>query len=303
MKFIEKVRSKEDSTQKFIFENNQKQVLEVAYIDNGTGKDIFCVPTQSACLMACKFCQTRDIIGKVSVNGFWAGEIVDAVKYAYTHLETQLPIRPMLVSFMGCGEPLKNDWEMLQAMRGIRSTFAGLQTRFAFATIMPKGSFPTFVKLAEEIKKDNLNVKAHLSLHFTEDVQRNAWMPNAEKILPSLNMLEWYGNYTGNKTEIHYTPIFRVNDREDDAWRLGHMLQWRRMPVKLLQFNSVGEQITIEKYQGSPEDTVKAFRDIVEELHVPTEFYTPPGRDIGASCGQLLVDYYIKPTKYEMAGA
>lgn len=290
MIFKTTIKSEIDNTQKFIYTNDNNQIVEIAYIDKDDGKHIMCVPTQTNCAMGCKFCHTREVAGKIAVSNLKSTDIVFGVKDAYERLN--LSGKPLLVSYMGCGEPLGNIAELGISMEEIRKDFAHLPlVRFAIATLMPKNSFGRFVALANVIKSRGLNVKIHLSLHFTEDELRNEWMPMAENIKPSVDMLEWYKDYTGNSVEIHYTPIQDINNSFNDILNLCTLLGHRDIPIKFLKFSTRKS----EPYQ--PADNVEYMMGELDSQGIECEFYDPPGRDVGASCGQFLFDYYKKYSK------
>ena len=52
----QRVSSKLDTTQKFLYTTDSGKVLEISYIDKNDGKDILCAPTQSGCTQGCLFC-------------------------------------------------------------------------------------------------------------------------------------------------------------------------------------------------------------------------------------------------------
>ena len=80
MKFLNKIYSKIDKVVKYVFEYN-KQIVELSYIDNGTGKDIICVPTHTMCNLGCKFCHTTDYIGKIPIVKITFHEIFYGINY------------------------------------------------------------------------------------------------------------------------------------------------------------------------------------------------------------------------------
>ena len=115
-------------------------------------------------------------------------------------------------------------------------------------------------------------------------------MPNSLSILPSLVALEYYKKITNNSVEIHYTLIDGVNDTEQDAIRLGEFLKYRGIPVKFLFYN---EKPTIE-FHASSKKKLNLFKKILGKYNIGYEYYIPPGLDVGASCGQFLMEYYLK---------
>ena len=285
MELLDKIHSKIDKTVKFVFKLDDDLITAASYINKDDGKDIICVASQTACKMGCKFCHTTDVINKVKVRNLKATEISDCVDYICSDIS--LGKRLLLVSYMGCGEPLLNWNQVLESMIAIRYQHDTCQ--FAIATMIPKSHWINFFLITEDIKFYKLNVKMHLSLHFTDEGMRKDWMPNALEIMSSIAALEFYKNLTGNSVEIHYCLIDGENDFKSDADTLGGWLEGRGIPVKLLQYNTRPEL----DYLSSTMDRVKGFMKILS-YYTTVEYYVPPGIDIGSSCGMFLLDYYLK---------
>lgn len=287
MILLNKIKSKVDSTVKYVFLTNDKLVVEFSYINKNDGKDIICVPTQTSCQMKCKFCHISDISHKLIHRNIVAHEITEAI--GFIHYDLGLYTQKMLlVSFMGCGEPLENYQEVIYAMEDISVNYA--PARFAIATSLPESCCLNFFKFTEAVTQKQLNVKLHLSLHYTDDSTRREWMPCSLYIGPSITALKYYNQVTGNPIEIHYTLIGRVNDSKDDAVALCRKLKHKNAVVKFLLFN---EKESLDNC-ASNDDTKKMFSDYCTYYGIEHEFYTPPGIDVGASCGQFLLDYYLK---------
>lgn len=280
IELVEVISSKVDRTQKLIFKNIDNQILEISYIDKGDGKNILCVPTQNGCSQGCLFCHLTG--SKIEVSDLLDLDMIDAVQFAQKYLELD-PEKPLLVSFMGSGEPLLNWNDVARTMETLSR--ANKKIRFALATILPQGSEVELVKLGQFVREKEIDLKIHLSLHYTLDDQRQKWMPGAGLILSSLDLLQWYRDFTGNRIEIHYTPIAGVNDLDVDVCRLEYLLRSRDIPVKLLEFNPRAE------LQARPSEDGR-FYYLLRNARVKCEHYTPPGRDIGASCGQFDLKYY-----------
>lgn len=293
MKLLEKIHSKVDNTIKFIFLTSDELVIELSYINKDDGKDIICVPSQTSCKMKCKFCHITDATDRLVNRNLKSKELVETVNYVYKDLELGKNPKVLLISYMGCGEPLLNHENIIENMRDLQNIYQGRKVpliRFAIATSIPKFAHLNFFKLTEEIYKSKLPVKIHLSLHYTIDLIRKEWMPSSLDILPSIVALEFYRKMTKNSVEIHYTLIDNVNDTEQDAILLTEMLRHRDIPVKFLFYN---EKPTIE-FHASSRDKLKLFRSYFEKNGIEHEYYIPPGLDVGASCGQFLMDYYYK---------
>ena len=277
------VESKLDKTKKFLFKvKRDNTTLEVSHIDKDDGKDIICVPTQMGCNQGCLFCHMTG--SRISVVNLSSIAIYDAVCAVREH-QGMTGEKPLLISYMGCGEPLCNAARLRTSMRILQRDIP--KVRFALATIMPKGCEAEWIRLGKFVKELSIDLKIHLSLHFTEDEVRERWLPSAGKIGPSLHLLNWYRDFTGNKTEIHYAPIKEFNDTPADALALAKLVG-RNTVVKLLQFNEK-PGLAVE---ASPDCNLENFESDLMVYGIATERYTPPGRDIGASCGQFDLQAY-----------
>lgn len=285
MTTLDTIKSKLDKTVKYIFRLDDGLIMEMAYIDNNTNKDIICVPSQTACAMGCKFCHTTDYKTRLKIRNVTEYELLKGIQYVAAEHDLFSNRRLLLISYMGCGEPLLNVSNVFGSMYSLMHCSVFKHVRFAIATMIPKNDWVNFSSLVKDIQQYKLPVKMHLSLHFPTEQVRREWMPNALAIEPSLDLLTFYRHLTGNSIEVHYTPIKDVNDSFDDMNGLSLLLFQRQIPVKFLKFNE--------------KDTLNAQAGIVDTSHfddlgLPYEFYTPPGLDIGASCGQFLFDYYLK---------
>ena len=170
MKFIEIIKSKLDSTLKYIFKTDEGLIVEFSYINKNDGKDIICVPSQTMCNLACKFCHTTDFIGKIKNVDLSYAEIFESVTYIIKDLNLSHNNRVLLISFIGTGEPILNVYHILESMIMLKKLeeHGFSYVRFAIATSIPKSKWINFYKLTEGIKNNNLPVKIHLSLHYTK---------------------------------------------------------------------------------------------------------------------------------------
>ncbi len=283
MTFIEIIKSKIDSTLKYIFKSDNNLIVEFSYINKNDGKDIICVPSQTMCNLACKFCHTTDFIGKIKNEDLSCVEIFEGVTYIIKDLNLKDNDKVLLISFMGCGEPILNVDNVIDAMVLLKKLEQkGFSyVRFAIATSIPKSKWINFYKLVDGIKKNNLPVKIHLSLHYTMDVLRKEWMPASLDIMSSLSAIDFYQKVTKNPVEIHYTLIDGVNDTEQDAILLSTFLKDKNFNVKFLFYN---EKPSID-FHASSKEKLKVFKRYFDKYNIEHEYYIPPGLDIGASCG------------------
>ena len=292
MKFIDIIKSKNDATLKYIFKTTQNLIVEFSYINKDDGKDIICLPSQTMCNLACKFCHTTDYIGKIKNVNLEKEEILYGVNYIIDNLNLKHNNRVLLISFMGCGEPILNVDNVIQSMTELKKLEeSGISyVRFAIATSLPKYKWLNFYKLVDGINNNNLPVKIHLSLHYTMDILRNEWMPASLDIMSSLAAIDFYRKITKNPVEIHYTLIDGVNDTEQDAILLSTFLKDKDINVKFLFYN---EKPSID-FHASSKEKLKIFKRYFDKYSIAHEYYVPPGQDVGSSCGAFLMDTYTK---------
>lgn len=292
MKFLNKVYSKTDNVVKYIFEYKE-QIVELSYIDNGTGKDIICVPTHTMCNLGCKFCHTTDYIGKILIYELNDFQILLGIDYIYKDLK--LCKETLLISYMGCGEPFNLSHNLGTDLSIIYNKYSSIYktVRFGIATCLPSSKVKNFFDFCYYVKHQKLPVKLHLSLHFVFEEQRKHWMPNSLDIKSSITAIDFYNKYTGNNIEIHYTLIEDVNDDVEDAIELNNLLSNTNFNIKLITYN---EKDTLNVKKSTNKNW---FSRYVSLWNREVEIYTPPGRDISSSCGMLSLEENYK--KYKLS--
>jgi 23S rRNA (adenine2503-C2)-methyltransferase len=279
MKIINTIKSEIDNTRKQIF-LSQNNVLEFSYIDKNDGKDIVVVPTQTSCNLGCKFCFLTGL--NIPVRNLRSWEMVDGIKYSLMSFRDENEV--LLVSFMGCGEPLCNTKQVVKTMNEISNLGYDYNLiRFAVASLIPsKNSLQEFTEL---VVSNRLLVKFHYSLHTPNDVLRKQLMPAAIPSKEAIFELKRYNRLTGNNVEIHYSLMNNLNDSDKDAEDLSTLLHDTGFNVKVLKLSEKTSELQCS-------DKVDKFRSILTKNGIDNEYYEPPGNDVGASCGQFLLSYY-----------
>jgi len=284
------VHSTNDNTIKYIFYTEDRLVIEFSYINKNDGKNIICVPVSTFCNIGCKFCHTTEYIGKIKNRKLTSNEISNGVDYIYGDLKLGEEPKTLLISYMGIGDIVLNVDESVDSMFDIRHNYMeDINVRFAFATSLPEYEHLEFFRMINLIKKWDLNVKLHLSLHYTTDELREQWMPLALKIEPSIAAVDFYKAMTGNPVELHYTLIEGVNDRSEDAIRLSSLIKGKGFNVKFLFYNKK-DNINAEP---SNIDKIKNFTDLFNVAGISSEYYIPPGLSISAGCGMIQIEEYL----------
>jgi adenine C2-methylase RlmN of 23S rRNA A2503 and tRNA A37 len=283
MELKEKRFSKVDKTIKYLFKNQDGIEVEFSYINKDDGKDIICVPSQSTCMMGCKFCFLTALKGELKYRNLIAEEISDTVKHILSDLDILNNNKQLLISYMGAGEPLMNHLEVFRSMLKIGS-ITNRPVRFALATIFPKNKVGDFTEFTNLVKDKHINVKLHYSMHFTRDDIRSEYMPNGMPIKEALHLMRSYRNITGNNLEIHYFLADGINDTEQDIQELTEIVHPLNIPVKILYYSQNDNLHFVDSVK------VKEFQTKLEKGGLKVEFYRPPGYDIGAACGQFFVE-------------
>ena len=286
IELIKTVQSQTDDVTKYVFKVDGI-VVEASFIDKHDGKHIICMPSQTRCSMGCKFCQMTELGGES--KGISKVDLVGLV----SEIKALRPrgqwggVRTLLVSFMGGGEPMLNRWGVAAAMAALHEWQGSYYEvrRFAVASIAP--SFMAVEGFANSIRHYGLNCKFHLSLHSVDERTRRSLMPATGTVPEAIRAAAAYQYITHNQVEVHYTLIEGVNDYAHDALNLAERLRGRDWTVKIIDFNPIG-YLKSESYMKS----VGQFREYLHGCGITTEFYTPPGRDIGASCGQFIAEEY-----------
>lgn len=284
MKLKKQTESELDSTIKYVFEV-ENQVVEFSYIDNGSGKDIICVPCQTMCNMSCKFCHLTDHVGVIPLKNLKEEHIVQGVRMII--MAKKLGKRPLLISYMGCGEPLDNIDAVFDSMCTLSDDVDDI--RYGLATMLPKSRWEKFMDLTKWVKSTGINLKIHLSMHFTDDKLRLKWMPAAMGIDASMDALSFYHNVTGNATEVHYTIMDGVNDDHRSIGKLHEYLEHPSRRETVIKFMRYSEKESLD-VKATSKKLIDEHMAYLESVGLITEYYEPPGLDVGASCGQFLLD-------------
>ncbi len=287
----------EDGTEKFVFEVSNG-IIELTWIKNKNGIAVFCLPTHHYCNLGCKFCHlTEQGDRKKAMIPISAKDMVNTLNSV---LKSHINANKLLLSFMGVGEPFLNlnlIFDTLDYFRKNTNKTVGLALASMMLTPEP------FKHIIEKIKKDNLPLKIHFSLHSPKEKTRKDIIPSASTTI--IECLEALINYQSivssnpdviknlsqfhkqpNPIEIHYTVINKVNDSDQD---LAKVIEWGnkyRIPFKILKFNPT------ESLKRSPK-TEFWFNELSKNYGAPVYFYAPPGPNIGSSCGQFTKHYYL----------
>jgi 23S rRNA (adenine2503-C2)-methyltransferase len=233
----------------------------------------FCLSTQVGCSMGCRFCATGQLGFKRNLS---AGEIIAQIRGLACHLKR----KPTNLVLMGMGEPLQN----LEAVRDALDLLAhpsAWNWPARRTTVSTSGWVPGIVAMTQL----PVRAKLALSLNATRDDQRTKLMPvnrrfPLEKVL---NALRLYSQTRKETVSIEYILIGGINDRPEDARRLGQLLKNVDAKVNLILYNPVPGL----PFQRPTPQAVAAFTEALRPTRLIFTQRTSRGDSIGAACGQL----------------
>lgn len=267
------VKSQIDDVTKYIlidpvFGKNEASVIRKP------DKIIFCLPTQTNCRMGCAFCHLTGTTRPVkNLSHDWFVSVVDHLIKSENIPENE----NFLVSFMGAGEPLLNVINLTEACEIIHAKYERI--RFGAATLIPSAS--AIKKLTQWAQNhNNIRFKLHLSVHGI--THRHRIIKSNVKIETAIDYIKMYSMKTGNQIEYHYTLVAGVNDQLSELIRFSNMVHGHGT-VKFL---------TLSENNGCKRsDLPTGLLQAVFSQNI-VEFYDPPGRDVGASCGMFDKEIY-----------
>ena len=288
-----------DGTRKWLFDvgpggtaagdEDRRNGIETVFIpedDRGT----LCVSSQVGCALECTFCSTgrqgfnrnlsvAEIIGQVWVaNNSLRGEVN---RTASNHGAGEIAERPVTnVVMMGMGEPLANLDNVVTALGIMLDDHAyGLSRRRV--TVSTSGLVPAMDRLAERCP-----VALAVSLHAPNDALRDQIVPINRKY-PLRELMAACQRYLVHAPRdfitFEYVMLAGVNDQPEHARQLIELT--REVPCKfnLIPFNPFPDS----GYEKPRNDTMRVFREILQDEGYVVTTRKTRGDDIDAACGQL----------------
>jgi len=249
----------------------------------GPHRMTLCVSSQVGCAAGCTFCHTATM-GLLRNLSAW--EIVEQYRLAECYLKENggRGTRALHISnivFMGMGEPLHNEANVLQACRILGEPVgAGIPKRHLVISTAGVGN------RIRPVWEENVASIA-LSLHATTDETRSRIVPlnkqwNLSALREILLEIPW------RKREfivIAYLLLNGVNDSRNDAARLAEWIRGIPVKVNLLEFNPFPGSA----FQRTSLERREEFRGWLDEFGVFNTLRVSRGDDVLAACGQLAV--------------
>ena len=258
-----------DGTKKYLFETQQGQYIESAYIPD-RDRATLCVSSQAGCRMGCRFCATARQGLQHSLS---AGEIINQI--------ISLPDRDRLTNivFMGMGEPLDNLDNVLNAIEILTAEwgFGWSPTRITLSTAGVARHLATFL--------DKTKVHLAVSLHNPFHEERAEIMP-IEKAYPIREVCDILRRYdfTGQRrVSFEYIVMEGLNDSPAHIKELCRLLNGIKCRINLIRFHKIPDS----PYFSPSNERMIAFRDALTAKGIQTTIRASRGEDIKAACGLL----------------
>ncbi len=306
MKDLGTFKDKKDGSLKSVFSDENGKIIEMTLLFNKEEFDVVCTPTHHFCNLGCKMCHlTNNKLNKkmipISVDNFIEGLVKTTTTNNFDRITDK---DKLLISFMGVGEPLLNlklIEEIFNQENKLKDLLGYKEISYALATMMPNND--TIKKLKELVIKKKIPLKVHFSMHTPIDEERKSLIPSTnvavesaldylvdyrDSITKEADIISKYELFhrTADPVEIHYTLIKNVNDSDKELERVCQLLSKYKVPIKFIKFNPT-EELERSKNEELWLDTI---RERIPDLRIKT--YSPPGRDIGSSCGEFTKHYY-----------
>jgi 23S rRNA (adenine2503-C2)-methyltransferase len=181
---------------------------------------------------------------------------------------------------MGSGEPLDNYDNLIRFIQ-LLSDENGLNISQRNLTVSTCGLVPKMKELADE----NLQITLALSLHAATDEKRKELMPIANKysLHELIEACKYYFEKTGRRLTFEYSLVGGVNDHDEDAMELYHLLKGLHAHINLIPVNPIKER----NYVQSEHDVIVKFKNKLEKNKINVTIRREMGRDIDGACGQL----------------
>ena len=276
LEIVKRYDSKLDNTKKYLFALDDGNIIESVMMKYKHGVSV-CLSTQVGCKMGCSFCaSTKEGL----IRNLQPSEILDQ----FYKIQKDIGENIRSVVLMGSGEPLDNYDNTIKFLKLLHSE-SGQNISYRHITLSTCAIVPKIYKLADE----NIPINLSISLHSPFDEERKDIMPvaNSYTINDILEACDYYIEQNNRRITFEYTLIDGVNDSEEHALEISRILRGMLAHVNLIPLNSIDEF----DHKKSLEESIKVFKDILENKGINTTVRREMGSDIDAACGQLRRDY------------
>ena len=257
---------------KYLFELCDGEHIEAVLMKHDYGNSI-CVSSQVGCNMGCKFCESGR---RKRVRNLEAYEMVLQIMM----IEEELGERISHVVVMGIGEPFDNYDNLVKFLKIINNP-KGLAIGARHITVSTCGIVPKI----KEFSNLGLQFNLAISLHAPNNEIRNEIMPinkvySLDNLIPVLK--EYYNN-TNRRITFEYVLLNGINDSEECALQLSHLVKELNCYINLIPYNETNNL----NFKRSSTIQIMKFYDILKKNKINVTIRKEFGGKISAACGQL----------------
>ena len=261
---------------KYLFELADGNKVEAVLMIHDYGISL-CVSTQVGCNMGCIFCESGRL---KKVRNLETSEMVGQVM----EVERDSHLKITHIVIMGIGEPFDNYDNVMDFIKIINSG-KGLEIGARHITVSTCGIVPKIRKFTDE----NLQVNLAISLHAPNDELRSSIM-KINKAYPLKDLMAAIKDYidkTHRRVTFEYIMLKGINDSDECAYELAHLLKGLNCYVNLIPYNETSH-INLEK---TGEKVRMHFYDLLKKQGIGVTIRKEFGGDVSAACGQLRSNY------------
>ncbi len=261
---------------KFLFGLEDGNKIEAVLMKHDYGNSL-CVSSQVGCNMGCTFCESGRL---KKVRNLETHEMVEQI----LQVEKELNIRISHLVLMGIGEPFDN-YENVMDFISIINEPKGIDLGARHITVSTCGIVPKILEFMKSGKQVNLA----LSLHAPNNQIRDSIMKinKAYKIEEVMEAIKKYIKETNRRVTFEYILLKDVNDKEEHAIELAHLLKGINCYVNLIPYNETSHIA----YRKSSKETIMKFYDTLKKNHINVTIRKEFGSKVSAACGQLRANY------------
>ncbi len=232
-----------------------------------------CLSSQAGCALACQFCAT----GRMGLQrNLLAHEITGQVLAIQHHAR----VRVSDLVFMGMGEPLQNEHEVLAAC-AVFAENEGMQIGRRRMVISTAGIVPAIDRFAAAGHK----MKLVFSLGSAVPEKRAQLMP-IQELWPFERLLASIRNYAatlrGRYVTLEYIAIRNLTLGDDDIEAIKKHLTGFKFILNIIPLNPVDPLL-----EAPTREEVLAWSSRLRPLGFPVKIRRSSGRDQFSACGQL----------------
>ena len=263
---------KSDLANKYLLRLDDNNKIECVLMNHDYGYSL-CVSSHVGCNMGCSFCESGRLkkVRDLSLAEL-VGQVICVSKYENIRIDS--------IVVMGIGEPFDN-FNNIKRFISVVINPKMINIGQRHITISTCGLVPKIYEFADMETGVNLAI----SLHAPNNEIRDKIMKinHAYKIDEVMKALDYYISKTNRRVTIEYIMLEGINDSDECAKELAHLVKNKLMYVNLIPYNETSHF----ELKRSNDFKIKSFYDILKSYNVNVTIRKEMGGNLSAACGQL----------------